>query len=234
VGSALLVTRPEFFHFTRDALHSHDTMYAFAATRSDAVALQGRGATYRLSTPHGDWVVRRYRRGGALANVLRDRYLRLGEPRPLGELRVSVSARERGIRTPEVTAIGVHPSRWFLRADIATAYVPDSEDLAQLGFGQSTRTPEQQRAAFAAAGKLVDELARVGLAHADLNLKNILIQFGEAEPRAWVLDLDRARIGSASGSGMRARLERSLAKWERLSGRALASDLRAALLTNSG
>ncbi|MEX2281197.1 MAG: lipopolysaccharide kinase InaA family protein [Gemmatimonadota bacterium] len=232
MGSALLVTRPELFHFTRDALHSHDTLYAYAATRTDAQPLEGRGATYRVSTPHGEWVVRRYRRGGAVASVLGDRYVRLGQPRPLRELIVSAAARERGIRTPEVMALGIHPSRWFLRADLATAYVPDSEDLAQLGFGQTQRSRADQLAAFEAAAALVAELASAGLAHADLNLKNILIKFGAGRPEAWVLDLDRARIGRASAGSMHARLERSLNKWERNTGRALAPEFRAALLAH--
>ncbi len=195
--------------------------------------MQGRGATYRVSTPHGEWVVRRYRRGGAVASMLHDRYFRLGEPRPLRELTVSAAARERGVRTPEVMALGLYPSRWFLRADIATTYIPDSEDLAQLGFGQSKRSSEERRAAFTAGGRLVDELAVAGLAHADLNLKNILIRFGSGAPEAWVLDLDRARMGRASARSMRARLERSLTKWERSSGRALAPELKAALLATS-
>ena len=234
VGSALLVTQPEFFHFARNAMHSHDTLYAYAATRPDAHALQGRGTTYRINTPHGEWVVRRYRRGGAVATLLGDRYLRLGAPRPLRELSVSVAARERGVRTPEIVAVGVHPTRWFLRADLATRYVPNSEDLAQLGFGPSDRSASERRAGFEAAGRLVDELERAGLAHADLNLKNILIGFDAAGPEAWVLDLDRAHIGRVSARSMRARLERSVVKWERLTSRTLDPELRAALLARPG
>jgi tRNA A-37 threonylcarbamoyl transferase component Bud32 len=165
-----------------------------------------------------------------MARVLRDRYVRLGEPRALRELSVSVAARERGVRTPEVTALGLHPGKWFLRADIATAYVPESEDLAQLGFGDTQRSTAEQRAAWSAAGQLVEELARTGLAHADLNLKNILIRFGAEGPEAWVLDLDRARLGRANAAAMRARLKRSLEKWEGMAGRALAPEFRAALL----
>jgi 3-deoxy-D-manno-octulosonic acid kinase len=170
-----------------------------------------------------------------VASLLRDRYFRVGEPRPLRELRVSVEARRRGVRTPEVMAVSLHAGRWFLRADIATTYVPDSEDLAQLGFsqnsaGQAVRSEDQRRAAFSAAGRLPEELAAAGIAHPDLNLKNILIRFGGGAPEAWVLDLDRARVGRASAAAMRSRLERSCAKWERNSGRALAPGLRAALL----
>ena len=223
------MTRPEFFLFLRDALHAHDTLYTFAALQPEAECLQGRGTTYRIGTPHGDWVVRRYRRGGAVARVLGERYLRVGRPRPLRELEVSAAARERGVRTPEVMAVVVHPARFFVRGDLATRYIEGALDLAQLGFGESSVPRDQQLAAWQAAGRLVRELAQAGLSHPDLNLKNILIRNAQEGPQAWVLDLDRAVIGAASAPAMWARLQRSLQKWEGITGNQLAADLRGAL-----
>jgi 3-deoxy-D-manno-octulosonic acid kinase len=224
------VTRPEHFTFLRDALHSSDTLYAFAATRADGVLLAGRGVTYRIRTPSGEWVVRRYRRGGAIAKLLRDRYLRAGEPRPWRELRCSVAAQARGVPTPTVMAIALYVSGAFQRGDIATEYVPDSMDLASLGFGDDARDAESRRAGFEAAGKLIPELARLGLQHPDLNLKNLLISYAGGQPKAWVLDLDRCSLKSrADAAAMWARLQRSLAKWERISARSLDPSLRTAL-----
>jgi 3-deoxy-D-manno-octulosonic acid kinase len=224
------VTRPEHFPFVRDALHSSDTLYAFAATRADATPMAGRGTTYRIHTPSGDWVVRRYRRGGMVARLLRDRYLRAGPGRPFRELSCSVSARSRGIPTPAVTAIAVYQAGAFQRGDIATEYVPDSADLAQLGFGDDVRSIEQKRGGFQAAGRLVRELGRLGLQHPDLNLKNVVIGYGGGEPKAWVLDLDRCKLSAkADAAAMWNRLQRSLAKWEKTSGGPLEPSLRAAL-----
>jgi 3-deoxy-D-manno-octulosonic acid kinase len=214
----------------RDALHSSDTLYAFAATRADATPLAGRGATYRIHTPNGDWVVRRYRRGGMVARLLRDRYLRTGQGRALRELSCSVSARSRGIPTPAVTAVAVYAAGAFQRGDIATEYVPDSADLAQLGFGDDARSADEKRAGFEAAGRLVNQLGRLGLQHPDLNLKNVVIGYGGGEPKAWVLDLDRCKLSAkADAAAMWSRLQRSLAKWERASGRPLDPSLRTAL-----
>ncbi len=231
VGSALLVTRPEYFLFLRDALHAHETMYAYAAVRPDAISLPGRpgGASYQLETPHGEWVVRRYRRGGVVAALLGDRYLRVGAARPLRELEVSAAARARGVRTPEVMAVVTQSAGPFVRGELATAYVADSEDLAVLGFGKSRASAEQQHAAWEAVGRLVHELAAAGLSHPDLNLKNILIRWVPEAPEAWVVDLDRCTIGRADASAMWSRLRRSLAKWERTTGKPLAGELRAAL-----
>ena len=232
VGSTLLVTRPEYFSLLRDAVHTHDTLYAFAATRADAQPLAGRGVSFAVATPLGAWVVRRYRRGGAVATLLGDRYLRSGEPRSVHELRVSTAARALGVRTPAVVAAAVYAHGTFYRADLITEYIAPSADLAQLGFGsEEQHRPQDVRvAAWRAAGALVRELASWGLAHADLNLKNILIRFAESSPEAWVLDLDRAELrGNVSAAPLWARLQRSLQKWERLSGRPLGSAERAAL-----
>lgn len=229
VGSTLLITRPEHFSVLRNALHNHDTLYAFAAVRADAHELQGRGATFAVTLPEGSWVVRRYRRGGALASVLGDRYLRSSEPRPLHEVRVSAAARAKGVRTPTVIAAAVYASTAFYHADLVTEYITPSADLAEIGFGKVERPAALRSAAWRAAGQLVRELARAGLAHADLNLKNVLIRFAE-QPEAWVLDLDRARVREhASAEALWSRLQRSLSKWERLTGKTLDTADRAAL-----
>ncbi len=229
VGSTLLVARPEDFNVLRNALHNHDTLFAFAATRADADQLTGRGATFAIHLPEGAWVVRRYRRGGAIAKVLGDRYLRSSEPRPMHELRVSEAARAKGVRTPRVIAAAVYSTGRFYRADLVTEYITPSADLAELGFGKNQPEPSQRAAAWRAAGQLVQELARAGLAHADLNLKNILIRFAPA-PEAWVLDLDRAALREhVSAEALWARLQRSLSKWEGLTGRPLDPADRSAL-----
>ena len=229
VGSALLITRPEHFGVLRDALHNHDTLYAFAAVRSDAHELHGRGATFAVTLPEGSWVVRRYRRGGAVASLLGDRYVRSNEPRPLHEVRVSAAARAKGVRTPTVIAAAVYASALFYRADLVTEYITPSADLADIGFGREERPAALRAAAWRAAGQLVRELARAGVAHADLNLKNVLIRLADA-PEAWVLDLDRAQVREhASAEALWSRLQRSLSKWERLTSKSLDPADRAAL-----
>lgn len=210
--------------FVRNALHSNDTLYAYAATRADADRLTGRGIHYRIHTPRGDWVVRRYRRGGAIAPLLGDKYVRLGAPRPWRELQLSELARGRGISSPRIAAAVLYARGLFFRADLATEYVPDSEDLAQLAYGESKRDRAAKLAAFRAAGRLVRQLGEAGIAHPDLNLKNILISFGDS-PRAWVLDLDRGRATVPNrGESMWRRLQRSIAKWQRSTGKSFESD----------
>jgi 3-deoxy-D-manno-octulosonic acid kinase len=221
-------------------LRQHGTLYAAAAARPDAQAFTGRGAAYRLKHPGGDWVVRHYRRGGAVAHVLHDEYLRAGEPRPLRELHASIKARARGVDTPEVVAAIAYLSGPLYRADLATRFIADSRDLAAVLFGADRadgrsgepgesldRSGEPQdgeasirAAAWHATGALLRSAFAAGIEHADLNLRNILIAGPAGAPRALLLDLDRAvvherPVSTAARSSMLGRLHRSRQKLER-------------------
>jgi 3-deoxy-D-manno-octulosonic acid kinase len=173
--------------------------------------------------------VRHYQRGGAIARLLGDRYVRLGKTRPLLELHASERARARGVRTPRVTAIAILNRGLFYRADIATENVADSSDLAEITFGRAPSAARVDVAqvpaaavveAWFAAGTLVRDAARAGVVHPDLNLKNILIA-GRSPPRAWLIDLDGCRIRDTDSSGrdldrMLSRFDRSRRKFERI------------------
>jgi 3-deoxy-D-manno-octulosonic acid kinase len=192
------------------------SLYDAAAAAPGAQAFTGRGAAYRT----GDWVVRHYRRGGAVARMLTDEYPRIGAPRPLRELRASTAARTRGIDTPEVLACALYPSGIMYRADIATRFIPDARDLADVTFGGDAAFAA---AAWRAAGALLRRAFDAGVVHADLNLRNLLVQRTPDEPRAWLLDLDRAHVrdravSDVARNSMLARLHRSRQKLERAHG----------------
>lgn len=217
VGTAAVVTQPSYFLFVQEAITSYGDLYGYAAAQS-GIELQGRGKAYVIDAPGGRWVVRRYYRGGQVARVVKDRYVRVGEPRPVRELRTSVEVRLRGVATPEVTAAIVYASGPVYRADLAMKYVPDSIDLAGLTFDTRDRNVA---AAWRATGGLIRQLAKAGIQHVDLNMKNVLITGSRSYPRAWVLDLDRAVVrakGRADAEVMFRRLQRSIEKWERKRG----------------
>jgi hypothetical protein len=172
----------------------------------------------------GRWAVRRYHRGGAAARVLGDRHLRAGVGRPLRELRASVEARARGVRTPAVVAGAVYFATPFYRADIVTELVPDAPSLADVIFGGAARGAA---GALAAAGRLVRSLEEARVLHADLSAGNIVVPLGGAGREAWAIDLDRCRVlpleGRPPPGVMRRRLERSLRKLGHLHGRPLSA-----------
>ena len=101
------------------------------------------------------------------------------------------------------------------RADVATRLVPDARDLGD-AIGA---VPDD--AWIDATAALLRALAAAGARHPDLNLKNVLL----AADGAWVLDVDVVALGTPPEAAARAnwaRLERSLLKWRRERGLAIA------------
>ncbi|HEX7050443.1 MAG TPA: lipopolysaccharide kinase InaA family protein [Longimicrobiales bacterium] len=224
VGEAILIARAEAIEPASRALRQAGSLFAFAAACADAEPLEGRGAVYSIPAPGGRWVVRHYRRGGAVARILEDRYLRAGAPRPVRELRTSHAVRVRGIDSPEVVAGVIYPAGPAYRADLATRYIPHSADLARVLFGPE-RPAAERESACAAAGGLLRAMHERGVIHPDLNLKNILLEWTTDPPRAHLLDLDRGRVVERvprrRREAMLRRFWRSARKWETRTGRRL-------------
>ncbi len=187
----------------------------------EATVYTGRGKLIRLSlgpTEEGCALVRHYRRGGIFGSLLRDYYL--GRTRFVQEVRVSEWARAQGVPTAEVLALKSEQAGFGLyRADLVTREITDSEDLdrylksARSGAG---RPPAREHEIIRSVAHLLQGMHRAGLYHADLNLKNILVQVSETGVRSYVIDLDRARVIHPLGPRMRirnlVRLYRSLDK----------------------
>lgn len=222
------------------------TLFDYAERAEAAAALAGRGTAWRVPAPPGSggptqWLVRHYRRGGLVAApLLGDRYLAVGPARPVREIRVSHEARQRGVSTPEVLAGVIYPAGPFYRADLATAFIPDTHTLADLLFGEARRehaetergegggwgartgAPAEREAGCRAAGRAIRTAHDAGLVHRDLNLRNILLQRGAAGFAAYLLDLDAAWLVDRAGGvelrerrAMLRRFWRSAGKFER-------------------
>jgi hypothetical protein len=111
----------------------------------------------------------------------------------------------RGIDTPEPLAVGrvgdegwyvarrlegaEQIRRWFLRRD----------DPASPGPGQSYSFEEIVRA----LGRLARRLHDSGVFFRDFTDGNLLVTRGEAGPRLWLVDLDRARVGDVPVSPLK-------------------------------
>lgn len=219
-GSADVVARTANIGAVRELVSSYGTLFAAAAALPGAQPVAGRGTAYMIRIPGGAWLVRHYRRGGALAPLLGDRYPRLTDGRALRELNVSAAARHAGIPTPEVVAAVTYPAGIFARFDIAVTWIDDALDLAAVLFSSTGRDLDVEVAKTAA---LIHTLCERGLLHADLNLKNILV----APSGAYVVDLDRCRMIDSrlarNAAAMRRRFVRSLEKWEARTGKKVAT-----------
>lgn len=225
VGTNRAFALPVASDWVGSALVSGVTLHDWAAGLDGSRVFSGRGDVFAFPSPPDPdewWVVRHYRRGGAIARMLEDRYVLRGPTRPIVETTAVLAARREGISTPEVIAAAVYPAGRFYRADLVTRLVLDARNLAEAVFGPTSS--EDRQSALSLAGSLMRDLESAGILHVDFNAANILIQNRAGMERAWVLDLDRAELFPAGGlprGVMRRRLERSLRKFERAHGRPL-------------
>ena len=225
VAGGLVTARPEAAVWCREALVQHGSLHS-AATKQAARHLQGRGPVPMILNPSGDgpeWVVRHYRRGGAM-RILDDRFVRLGVPRSLQEVDSSVRAQLLGINTPRVIAAAVYPSGLFYRADLITEFVSDARELADvlLGTSDPPSPPDDgdtRALALRCTDRLITSMVTNGLRHPDLNARNILLVRTAGGMDAILLDLDQCAIRDGGGldesTGLRQRLARSIRKLAR-------------------
>lgn len=229
--------RPEAEEWILRCVGAFPTLHAAAGGHPEVKQLQGRGKVFSIPSPldtpatgkranqsAAPWVVRHYFRGGAVSSLLGDRYLRLGAPRPYRELRASERTRSEGVSTPRVIAALVYPTLLFYRGDLVTEEIRETKELAEVLFGAPRSSEGERVQALRSAVALIDRLASRRIFHPDLNVKNLLLGPNEQGLEAHVLDLDRVSFGvGGADKRMKARLARSIRKWEGSTGLPLSS-----------
>lgn len=235
-GSVRVWVRPGALSWVEEALARSGSLHS--AARREAAGetdLHGRAPVFVVPPTDPRWAVRHNVRGGTIAPVLGDRYLRLGLPRPFRETLASERLRSIGIPTPEVIAAAVYPAGPIYRADLMTGYVPDASDLSRILFGDAGGTdPALEVRALELAGVILRQLGTEGAWHPDVNVKNLLVQKAGGSIRVHLIDLDgfqwsRRTPPDRLAGRMHRRLLRSIAKWEARTGRKLIPAAREAL-----
>lgn len=170
--------------------------------RADEHLPGGRGAHPVVTLPSGARVVvRRYRRGGMVRWVNRGLYF--GGNRAFDELRATERARAGGVRTPVVVAAIERPARMAgYRAWLATELVPNGRDLAAF-LSEPSGDAERTRAVLAEAGRQMAAMHAAGVAHPDVNLRNLLVAGDGPAPEVYLLDFDRAAVSATPVSNPR-------------------------------
>ena len=169
----------------------------FAPTSGEGVPsrdLAGRAVLGEIDAGGERWVVRRFHHGG-LVRWLGERCF-LDPGRPFEELVLADRLLRAGLPTAEVIAARARrsfPLGWKLT--LVTRRLEGTGDAAEtLERMRRGQLGARERARFlACVGDLVGRAHALGLAHADLTPRNVLLS--HADPaRAWILDLDRARL----------------------------------------
>jgi 3-deoxy-D-manno-octulosonic acid kinase len=169
----------------------------------------GRGTVTFVRGAGGEaWVLRHYRRGGAIARLSGDAYLWTGaeRTRSFAEWRLLRQLREWQLPVPRPVAARYLRSGLVYRADLITAELPTRRTLAA-ALAAAPLPPS----GWLAIGRCIGRLHARGVHHADLNAHNLLL---DEDDSVYVLDFDRGRIRARGAweSRVLARLRRSLLK----------------------
>lgn len=178
-----------------------------------ATASSLRGAVWVFGLGGNTFLLRHYRRGGALSRLMRDRYLWLSRAytRPAREWRLLGEMRARGLPVPEPAAWRVvRGGSLFYRADLVTVLIRRCETLHRLLLEREL--PEE---GWRRLGATLRRFHDCQVWHPDLTAGNILV---DGEGRFHLVDFDRGRLRRGEGwkiSNLR-RLRRFLVKQQGL------------------
>lgn len=145
-----------------------------------ASALKGR-TELRIVEP--DMVARSVMHGGMFRHITGRRFLTPG--RTMREIEISAYLSSRGIPTPEIIAVRLIRNGVFHEIDVVTRLVPGSMDL--LSYLETPRPDGIEL--MNKAGSLIRRVHELGVYHADLHVKNLLV---DSAKDLWMLDLDKA------------------------------------------
>ncbi|MEM6324994.1 MAG: 3-deoxy-D-manno-octulosonic acid kinase [Pseudomonadota bacterium] len=147
----------------------------------------GRGEAHFLSFSGHEMVLRPFRRGGVIAKINRDRYLRTGldRARSMRELMLLDWMRGQGLSVPRPIAAQMTPVGMFYRAAILTERL-----LGARPFEEISRDGPLGPAIWGRVGASIRQMHEAGVDHSDLNCRNILIDAGE---KAWLIDFDKCK-----------------------------------------
>jgi len=187
---------------------------------------KGRGTVTTMALPGTTTeriVIRQYRRGGKIQKVLSDIYW--GSSRPLKELWIGYQARRKGLPTAEVIAAFHHRIFWrFHRGHLVSREIMRGKDIISYleGLSRPLKREEiiQKRKAITVVANLIRKMHDVGIWHADLNLKNIIIQLDHQNGlKGYIIDFDKSRMNPKLSENERVqnllRLNRSAEKFKR-------------------
>jgi 3-deoxy-D-manno-octulosonic acid kinase len=174
---------------------------------------RGRGASWFVGPARQPWVLRHYRRGGAIARVSSDRYAWAGEARvrSFAEYRLLALLHHRGLPVPAPVGARYRRSGLAYRCDLITQRIAAAQPMSALLLAGALSDTH-----WRAIGAAVAALHGAGADHPDLNAHNVLIA---PDGAIRVIDFDRGRLRKPGGAREPAwasrnldRLRRSLAK----------------------
>jgi 3-deoxy-D-manno-octulosonic acid kinase len=169
---------------------------------------RGRTATLFVRSQGKSWALRHYCRGGFTARIWRDHYLWNGESasRPFAEWQLTYHLHRAGLPVPPPVAARYEQHGLTYRGDIITERLTEASPLAGC-----LRLGALSVLNWIAIGRCLRRFHDLGVCHADLNARNVLLGNGD---EVFLVDFDRGSLrkpGLWCDSNL-VRLRRSLEK----------------------
>ena len=167
-------------------------------------ASTGRNTAWFIRCNGRNMVLRHYYRGGLIAKLSRDRFLRVPvlHSRAMQEFSLLQRMSARGLPVPRPCAARMVRDGLTYRADLLIELIPDAHDLATILSKQHALTAQQ----WQRVGQAIARLHGENIYHSDLNCHNILL---DAAGKIWLIDFDKC-APRAPGKWKRQNLERLL------------------------
>ena len=195
-GKATLYIKKEYEH----RLSAEDIDMLFNLHKdSDKLKVSYHGRTpckilIMESLNNESFVVREYWHGGLFGKMLRDIFW--DSLRPLRELSICEAAGKSGIKTSEVIAIVKNRILGpVYKCRLVSKEITGAIDLMELLFNpEENKLVERKRQIINKTARAVKEMHDAGIYHADLHLKNILVQSAAGgKDNVYIIDLDKSR-----------------------------------------
>ncbi|MBN1255840.1 MAG: hypothetical protein JXA50_11250 [Deltaproteobacteria bacterium] len=177
--------------------------------------LMGRGEVLVIKGKHDEAAVRKYRHGGLLRRLTGDCFF-FGS-RPFQEVSVAEEVRSAGVLTLQILA-AVMDRGWggWYRGYLITRYHPSVTDL--ISYLDKKSESKKRQKVIEKAAEAVQKIHARGIYHADLHLKNFLVD--EKKERVLLIDFDKSKVFPHLAPSQRmknlTRLDRSAEKLKRL------------------
>ena len=214
---ASIIAEPVLQLFNRD----YHTNQCSQQNKSVSQALNGqqggigRAPVVYFSQAGKSFVLKHYFRGGAVASILKDRYLGFNviKSRAFREFRLLKKMNRLGLPVPIAVAAHANKGALSYRADLITEELKRTETLSDVLSNRVLADENWQK-----IGRCIKRFHQHDIYHADLNARNILLT---KSLEVYLIDFDNSyiRTGSRFGSGAwkitnLSRLKRSLLKFK--------------------
>jgi 3-deoxy-D-manno-octulosonic acid kinase len=150
-----------------------------------ASILGGRRPISRTHLNHiGAVVVKHYRRGGLLGNLVKNSYLATGKKRCQSEFEQMDAARRLGVSVPE-PILYAYKGHLLYHAWLVTREIEQSQSMAQISRTEPDRAAAVMQSIVREISVLIEHL----ILHADFHPGNVLI---DKKDQVFIIDFDKA------------------------------------------